>query len=351
MCSKFCQLRRMSNFVSMRLDHYISELLFRYQCVTVPGFGAFITESVPSRLDREAGFIFPPTKHIAFNSYIQKNDGLLAQHIALDMRISYEAALHLIEQTVIEWKNAMQKKQPLFLKNIGHFALNADLHMVFKPYDYINYNIASFGLTGMSGHAVKREAILPRPISVEENEAVTKELPLVKMEETPALEMESTENEEVKVIPMSSNSKWYKYVAAAIFGLGLCGAAAYQYAQHYIAEQTQVVEHKVRERIEQKIQEATFFVAAPLPEVDMLIERPITGNYAIVGGAFRSYENAVKKQNELIDLGFKAQIGEINRFGLYPVFYGRYTEHSKATEALSSIQKSYNAEAWILVLP
>lgn len=348
MTTKFAWLVRMSNFVDMRLEQYISDLLYRYQCVTIPGFGAFITESTPARLDREAGFIFPPSKQIAFNSYIQKNDGLLAQHIALELRISYEAALHLIEQTVIEWKNAMQQKQPLFLKNIGHFALNADLHMVFKPFDYINYNTASFGLTGLSGHVVKRDYANTGLISVKEFETNT--VPVLD-EKPETTTQEVVHEEETQVIQMPSRSRWYKYVAAAVFGVGICGVAAYQYTEHYIEQQTQIVEQKVRDRVEQKIQEATFFVAAPLSEVEMQIEKPIIGNYAIVGGAFRAYENAVKKQNELLDLGFKAQIGEMNKYGLYPVFFGRYTEHTKATEALSEIQKSYNAEAWILILP
>lgn len=348
MTTKFAWHFGMSNFVHMRLEQYISDLLYRYQCVTIPGFGAFITESTPARLDREVGFIFPPSKQIAFNSYIQKNDGLLAQHIALELRISYEAALHLIEQTVIEWKNALQLKQPLFLKNIGHFALNADMHMVFKPFDYINYHTASFGLTGLSSHVVKRNDIAPSLISVKEIEPLVE--PLVLETEVNSLE-ESEVSIEQAVIPITSTAKWYKYVAAAVFGIGICGVAAYQYTTHYIEEKTQLVEQKVRDRVEQKIQEATFFVAAPLTEVEMQIEKPITGNYAIVGGAFRAYENAVKKQNELINLGFKAQIGEQNKYGLYPVFFGRYTEHSKATEALSEIQKSYTAEAWILILP
>jgi nucleoid DNA-binding protein len=348
MTTKFAWQVCMSNFVDMRLDSYISDLLYRYQCVTIPGFGAFITESTPARLDREGGFIFPPSKQIAFNSYIQKNDGLLAQHMALELRISYEAALHLIEQTVIEWKNAMHQKQPLFLKNIGHFTLNADLHMVFKPFDYINYNTASFGLTGLAGHVIKRDSIAQRHISVKENQSQTI---IIREPEVEAESQEPIQENEPKLIPISSKSKWHKYVAAAIFGLGICGVAAYQYTTYYIEQQTLIVEQNVRERVEQKIQEATFFVSAPLSEVEMQIEKPIIGNYAIVGGAFRSYDNAQKKQNELVNLGFKAQIGEINKYGLYPVFYGRYTEHEKATAALFDIQKSYNAEAWILILP
>ncbi|MFN3641071.1 MAG: SPOR domain-containing protein, partial [Flavobacterium sp.] len=37
----------------MRLETFISQLLYRYQCVTVPGFGSFITESKPAKLSED----------------------------------------------------------------------------------------------------------------------------------------------------------------------------------------------------------------------------------------------------------------------------------------------------------
>jgi len=50
MLIKFYHHHAMYNFVFMKIEQYISRLLYRYQCVTVPGFGAFLTEIQPAQL-------------------------------------------------------------------------------------------------------------------------------------------------------------------------------------------------------------------------------------------------------------------------------------------------------------
>ena len=72
----------MYNFVYMNIEHYISQLLYRYQCVTVPGFGAFLTEIQSAQWVESANSFYPPKKLISFNTNIKNNDGLLANHIA-----------------------------------------------------------------------------------------------------------------------------------------------------------------------------------------------------------------------------------------------------------------------------
>ena len=41
---------------------YIRELLFRHDCVIIPGFGAFIGNYFPSHIDRNEGLFYPPVK-------------------------------------------------------------------------------------------------------------------------------------------------------------------------------------------------------------------------------------------------------------------------------------------------
>ena len=78
----------------MNVNRHISSLLYRYQCVTVPGFGAFLTEIQSAQLNGSAVTFNPPTKVISFNANIKNNDGLLANHISLTEKISYEEAVH-----------------------------------------------------------------------------------------------------------------------------------------------------------------------------------------------------------------------------------------------------------------
>jgi hypothetical protein len=67
----------------MKIEQYISQLLYRHQCVTVPGFGAFLTEIQSAHLHENTNSFYPPKKVISFNSHLKNNDGLLANHIAL----------------------------------------------------------------------------------------------------------------------------------------------------------------------------------------------------------------------------------------------------------------------------
>ncbi|MFN7331701.1 MAG: SPOR domain-containing protein, partial [Flavobacterium sp.] len=88
----------------MKIEPYIAQLLYRYQCVTVPGLGAFLTETQSAQWHGAAQTFFPPKKVISFNAYLKNNDGLLANHIAQTEKIPYEVAVNGIEHAVQEWK-------------------------------------------------------------------------------------------------------------------------------------------------------------------------------------------------------------------------------------------------------
>src|SRR5690606_7656533 len=89
-------------FVPMAIATYISDLLYRYECVIVPGFGAFITQYHSAQINAETHELFPPQKTLSFNGQLLKNDGLLANHIAEVEKIPYGAALEKIEVFVQE---------------------------------------------------------------------------------------------------------------------------------------------------------------------------------------------------------------------------------------------------------
>ncbi len=66
----------------MRLENHIATLLYRYQCVVVPGFGAFLSQIKPAYLQRDSNTLYPPYKELSFNAQLIKKDGLLVSHIA-----------------------------------------------------------------------------------------------------------------------------------------------------------------------------------------------------------------------------------------------------------------------------
>jgi len=69
----------------------------------------------------------------------------------------------------------------------------------------------------------------------------------------------------------------------------------------------------------------------------------------VVAGAFRLESNAEHAYQALIKLGFKAKRLPANNHGLFPVLYGSYSSYGEAREAMKSIQKLDNKDAWLLI--
>jgi hypothetical protein len=317
----------------MKIETYIAQLLYRYQCVTVPGFGAFLTEIQSAQLNESTNSFFPPKKMISFNSQIKNNDGLLANHIANSEKTSYGFAVSAIAFEILNWKKTLEEDGILHLKNIGEIRLNSDNNFVFSPNQQNNYLTSSFGLSPFVSPLVKRENF-------------EKEIQRIEKKEPAAL----YDDEERK----SSNS-YLKYAAIFVLGLGITGSIGYPLYQQEIATQTLVVESTVQKKVQNKIQEATFMIQNPLPAVTLSVDTSKTEAvdktmpYHIIAGAFRSEQNAKKAYNQLIKNGYEARMLGENKHGLFPVLYGSYPTMSEAEKAQREIRKAENPDAWILI--
>ena len=131
----------------MRLDQYISDLLYRYECVTVPNFGAFLTQRKGAQVHHTTNAFYPPSKVVSFNAQLSSNDGLLVKYIADVTGEGYETTLQKVLTTVAEWKQALQKAEIISLENIGDLSLNSEENIQFEPSYHRNYLTSYFGLT------------------------------------------------------------------------------------------------------------------------------------------------------------------------------------------------------------
>ena len=309
----------------MKIEQYISQLLFRYQCVTVPGFGAFLTEFQSAQLDENSHSFYPPKKMVSFNPFIKNNDGLLANHLAQAEKISYEIAVNSIQNEVSHWKTKIQELGSFSVKNVGDFSLNSENNIVFVPTDQINYLTASFGLSSFVSPAVKRE------VYKEEVEQLEEKAPVIFTPEK------------------RRNYSVLKYAAVFLLSAGITGTVGYKYYENKIVQETLIVETNVQKKVNQKIQEATFYISNPLPAVTLTVPEEKLP-YSVVAGAFRIESNAEEKYQRLLELGFKkAKRLAPNKHGLFPVVYGSYSTYSEAHEAMKNIKKLDTKDAWLLV--
>ncbi len=329
----------MINFAVMNLEKHISELLYRYQCVVVPSFGAFLTENISAQLIENSNSFYPPKKLILFNANLKTNDGLLANQIALVEKCSYEKAVDLINIEVDNWRNSLNVEKNLYLKNIGSIAINFDKNLVFTPTDYFNYLSSSFGLTSFVSPNVKRVIAEAKSVFEPDFENIQSQN-----------SVDEEVDEEVIAIRKPRNYSNLKYAAVFIVGCGIASPVFLNLYKEKVAINNLIVEAKVQKQVQNKIQEATFFISNnPLPEVVSGLNNDIKLNYHVVAGAFKVEANADKICKDLIQKGFQAEKITQNINGLFPVIYGSYATYADARNAMAKIQIKDNPDAWVLI--
>lgn len=312
----------------MQIEKHISDLLYRYQCVTVPGFGAFLTETVSAHVTGSASSFFPPKKVVSFNANVKNNDGLLANHVALQEKMSYELAVIKIGDVVNEWAYLLQNRNRVVLKNIGEISVNNEMNWVFEPANTVNYLTDSFGLSSFVSPEITREVLK------QEVEALEEKAPIIFTPER------------------KKDYSYLKYAAVFVVMLGVGGFGYKTYYDQQIETKTLAVQKNVQEKVQQQIQEATFLISAPVEAVELSVAAPVEEKmpYHLVAGAYRSEENANKAISELKAAGFEnAKMLPMNKHNLYPVVYLSFKTLGEAQIERKNIQKTHNAEAWLMI--
>ena len=308
---------------------YIEELLYRYNCVVVPEFGAFLTQNKSAKIHRDTNTIFPPTKEISFNEQLSSNDGLLVSYIANAEEASYEDILSKTLITAAGWKDQLKKGERLTLPNIGELWLNREGKTQFQPDKKVNYLTSSFGLSSVISPPVTREVLKEEVLELEEK------IPFII---TP---------EERKKGPFR---EYIKYAAIILLSIST-GLTAYKVYDQGKAT-NQMVHQEAQEIVSKNIQEATFFNAKPfeLPvlSIDVTTTRKQGKMHHIIAGAFRVRENADKKVAQLRQKGFDAEYLGENQYGLHQVTYGSYEDPQEALQNLKQIRQTESADAWLL---
>lgn len=130
----------------MDITPFLRELLFGHDCVIVPGFGGFIGNYSPARVDKSSYTFYPPVKLISFNRNLNHNDGLLIGRISDSLKVNYGDARNIIDEFVqSSWKK-LEKGEKIIFDNIGSFILNHEGSIQFEPDTTVNYHLDSFGL-------------------------------------------------------------------------------------------------------------------------------------------------------------------------------------------------------------
>lgn len=353
----------------LHIDHYISELLFRYDCVVVPGLGGFVCNYAPARIHPTQHTFTPPSKQLVFNKNLQHNDGLLAHALASAGHCTYEEALELIAAFAETCHRELKSGHKVELKNIGTLWLDPEKNTQFEPDDAVNYLVESFGLSSFQTFPVKRETYTERRDVKTEDRIVPKEAETVPSR---SRRVRRWVTSTIIILPLLSAGLWIPLRTDLLKGVNVAGfypfgkktPALYRThtvptlpdAKRYDTKTLQLTADSngyalydigtpVTVQVYTAAPESTA-VATSQPSTTAKTMTAQSGKYYVIAGAFAVPENAEHYRQQLIEKGFSPTLLQL-KSRLQHVCYGEYDTRDAADAMLQKI-KADNPGAWVL---
>jgi len=344
--------------MQQKLTTCIQELLHRYDCVVVPGFGGFVCNFEPARIHPVQHKFYPPAKSISFNQLLQLNDGLLAHFLARTDGIAYEQAVEMIRAESEQWKKQLRNGERLQLDSIGDFYYDHQDKLLFQADKTKNYLIDSYGLTIYQSLPINKSQKLNVVHSAKS---------------APASDNEKSTFAWNKFANYSSAAAMISLIALTTFKLNLLEDVQLNTASLNPFTSETGVYHPLpygeikdfatadESVIKTKIDDATTnFMEYPLLDKKIIVKLnnemdektvekipAILGPYHVVAGCFGVEKNATKLHKKLIKKGYKADLSGMHK-GLHVVSYQSFDSRNAANELLDKVRAEDNAQAWIL---
>ena len=289
----------------MEINQYIKELLLLNDCVIIPEFGGFVANYKPATIENNQ--FFAPTKEIAFNNKLISNDGLLISFISETEGTDYFSAKQKLDSFVEETNLNLERNRNVYFEGIGYLHYDSRENLLFEPQVKQNLLVESFGLQNFSYEKLYQRHIPKPAFKIEHQEPIPiifQNRKLKKLIVAIPLLMA------MALIPMKNNKE---YLSKSDMGMW---EALLQSAP---SVSIQTPEPKTAEYVANAaIQEQSQF------------------NYFIIGGSFRSEENAEKYIQQLKVQGYNGQNLGVFK-GLHRIAMKGFTTMEEAQKELNSL--------------
>ena len=316
----------------MDITAFIRELLFGHDCVIVPGFGGFIGNYTPARIEKNTGTFYPPVKQISFNRNLNHNDGLLAGRISLSSKINYSDARNLVEEFVIQLRKKLEKGEKVVFDNIGSFVNNHEGNVQFEPDRKVNYHLDSYGLEPfhclpLEGYDLRKRIV--RHIEIDPvKQTSTRKVLLRAAVIIPLLAL-------IVAVPLKTNFFKGKIEATSMNPLV---SAEFENNKKAVDEGNNIESH-MKEEIAKPLAKE---IAPPKTEAPVTTE---SNPYVVITGSFKSKNYADSQANVLKHEGFTPEIVSATN-GFYRVCAISCNDMNTAVTKKDSILKKFPG-SWI----
>jgi nucleoid DNA-binding protein len=379
----------------VRIDSFISDLLYTNDCVIVPGLGGFVANSRGAFLNPAQHTFSPPLKRIAFNASLRINDGLLTHYISRTQDITYFDAINIVQRFVDDCFLKLNAGEKITIENVGVLSFDLEQHLQFEPSTNLNYLLESFGLTTIHSPAIRRnEKQTPiRKLAKQKNNKQESKMRWRLLELVPAAAVLALLVFNPKVIQTLNTSLGsiipLEQASSVIIENTKANnpAAKYEYFQKEIQptvvdsakleeaaiinqQQIDATAKAMQEAFNRSVDEATDAILAEegntsnatetvsAPAVHTATSKPdeaivaskvetTTSSYNVIGGCFSVEENANKYAAEANAIGLTASVIGKNDKGLWMVSLFSGASLQQTQEELKAIRSKFQSGAWL----
>lgn len=352
----------------MNLEKYICDLLYKHECVIVPGFGGFITNYEPASIEGATHNILPPRMFLVFNSSLTINDGLLATEISSIQQCSFEEAMQFIRREVTAWRERLKAGKKIMLPGIGSFTANSDLKLEFKPDPEQNFFDEAFGLTGLVIPPLqkRRHKHVVRPLAYQKPVRRTTPRTIRRLAWAAAITVPLVAASIWSIMNYDTLRQYAEQHSGLIavfrpepknpvetFDFTTPGTSSLQEANPENGEAPGddfvPVEDSEPDLDDEIIADNDETAEALLPTADEIVQPPSKHSraYHIIIGSFENTINAQQLADELNASGWNASLAESSN-GMYRVSIASYFNKQEALAQLDKIREERNPNAWLL---
>ncbi|HEX8329361.1 MAG TPA: SPOR domain-containing protein [Hymenobacter sp.] len=139
----------------IHLADHIRPLLRDHDCVIIPDFGGLVADVSPARAQPGRQALSPPTKLVAFNQALTRNDGLLVDALSQHLGLSIAQARDAVRAAVAGLQQELAETNRTELPGIGIFRRAAGRGLAFEYTGTDNLLASAFGLPELVARPVR----------------------------------------------------------------------------------------------------------------------------------------------------------------------------------------------------
>lgn len=346
----------------VRIDLYISELLYTNDCVIIPGLGGFVANTRSAFLNPAQHTFTPPSRRVAFNASLRTNDGLLAHYVSRREALSYGEALAAIKIWVDDVLGRLQQNEQVWINNIGSLTFDAEQRIQFEPDLTNNYLTDAFGLVSIHSPAISRDEQPAKVRKIQPGQKSGKRHGWKLLELIPAaavLALLAFNPNVIKTLNAGMASilpvkEIFSEPDAQYSGLTKEHKPAFEVQPatqpevEIPVDTTPVSTSLTSEEVTPV--DSTHVEPAPVEVEAAPVKANVNGStFYVIGGCFRSEENARKLMEEADLLGFKPEMLGLNDKGLHVVSLYSSSNMSEVQTQLTEIRTNFEKGAWVMV--